>query len=463
MDRLETLSPLDGRYRDRVEPLIKIFSEKGLMQYRIKVEGEYFIALSEHPDIALRHFTEAEKQLVRRLNHLTIIDARIIKLIEVSGHGDRKATHHDVKAVEYFLKDHLEATSLHDVTEWIHFALTSEDVTNIAYSLMLSDALETIIIPSLEKLRLAIEKRAQNYKNIPMLARTHEQPASPTTLGKEFKCFSSRLARQLKQLKQFEILTKLNGATGNYNAHYAAYPNINWIEFTIKFIEGFNKNRVIRLAPNLITTQIEPHDTYAELFDIIRRINTIIFDLQQDMRRYISDEWLMQKPTPGAIGSSTMPHKINPKEFENAKGNLQIASDFLNCFSNKLPISLLQRDLSDSTMERNFGVALGYALVAYTSILKGLEKITPDEAKMKQAIETHPEIISEGIQTILRRVGLETPYEKLHPLLQRKKMTLEDFKEFIDNLKITENLKTELHALSPMNYTGLAAKLVEIE
>lgn len=463
MDRLEALSPLDGRYRDHLEKLAEIFCEKGLMQYRILVEAEYLIALSEHPETDLRNFGEEEKRRLIHQQHLTIIDARIIKMIEIAGHGDRKATHHDVKAIEYFLKDHLGTTSLRDVTEWIHFALTSEDITNIAYALKLRDALEKIIIPLLNRIYHIIEGKAREYKSVAMLARTHEQPASPTTLGKEFKVFAERLKRQLNKLKHFEVLTKLNSATGNYNAHYAAYPNIDWIQFSQDFIESFNKNHTIRLMPNLFTTQIEPHDTYAELFDIMRRINIILYSFQQNIRRYIGDEWLVQKSTTGEIHSSTMPHKINPKELENAKGNLKIANALFNCFSTELPVSELQRELSDSTIERNFGTALGYCVISYQNILQGLEKVTPDEIEMKHALEKHPEIISEAIQTILRREGLETPYEKLHAMMQKKKMTREDINQFIDNLKITENLKVELHAINAANFTGLAAKLADMD
>lgn len=463
MDRLEALSPLDGRYRNHLEKLTKIFCEKGLMQYRILIETEYLIALSEHPETDLRKFSEEEKRHLRHQQHLITIDARIIKMIEIAGYKGRKATHHDAKAIEYFLKDHLGATSLKDIIEWVHFALTSEDVTNIAYALMLRDAIEKIIIPLLNSVYNVIEGKAREYKNIAMLARTHEQPASPTTLGKEFKVFAERLKRQLNQLKHFEVLAKLNSATGNYNAHYAAYPEVDWIQFSQNFIQSFNKNHTIRLVPNLFTTQIESHDTYAELFDIMRRINIILYAFQQNIRRYIGDGWLVQKTASGEIHSSTMPHKINPKELENAKGNLKIANALFNCFSTELPVSELQRDLSDSTIERNFGTALGYCVISYQNILQGLEKVTPDEIEMTYALEKHPEIISEAIQTILRREGLENPYEKLHVLTQKKKIREEDLKQFINSLNITENLKAELNAFNPLNYTGLAAKLAEMD
>lgn len=463
MDRLDTLSPLDGRYRDKIEPLINIFSEKGLMQYRIMVEGEYLIALSEHPEIALRPFTESEKRLIRNLQCLTIIDARIIKLIEMSGYRDRGATHHDVKAIEYFMKDHFETTTLRNATKWVHFALTSEDITNIAYGLMLSEALGVIIIPLIEKLHRVIEGYALEYKDISMLGRTHEQPASPTTLGKEFKVFAARLTRQVIQLRNHTILTKLNGAVGNYNAHYVSYPKVNWIEFTKNFIESFNRNRIIRLEPNLITTQIEPHDTYAELFDILRRLNTILLDFQQDIRRYISDNWLIIKSRSGEIGSSTMPHKINPKEFENAKGNLILANAILTCFSSQLPVSLLQRELFDSTIERNFGTALGYSLVGYTSILDGLGKITVNKESIVRALEEHPEITTEALQTILRREGYEGAYEKLYQLVHGQKVTKEGLEKIISGLAIPEEIKNELKNITINNYTGLARQLVGVD
>ncbi len=461
MDKLEAISPIDGRYRRYTEPLADIFSEKGLIRYRVRVEGEYLLYLSEHSEIGTREFSGEEKDLVGRLYDVSTKDAGIVKAIEVKGHGNIKATNHDVKAVEYFMKEKLRGTSLDDSLEWIHFALTSEDVNNLAYGLMLSDGVGRVVLPTVEELYGTIEGLAQQYKDVPMLARTHGQPASPTTFGKEFKVFASRLRRQVDQLLAYEILVKLNGATGNYNAHQVAYPQVNWIAFTRDFIERFNDGKRIRVKPNLVTTQIEPHDTYAELFDNLRRLNTIIIDFDQDMWRYISDDWIKQKPVEGEVGSSTMPHKVNPIDFENSEGNLGIANALLGYFATKLPISRLQRDLSDSTVERNFGVALGHSLIGYKSAQKGLSKIAVNEQRAVEELENHPEVISEAIQTVLRREGAEMPYERLKELTRGRKPTMNDFRAFIDGLGVSPEVKEELRQISPTNYTGIARLLVE--
>src|SRR3989344_860418 len=463
MDELEALCPLDGRYRKYVELLAKIFSEQGLMRHRVIVEGEYLIALSENPQIGLRGFSELEKVFIRGLYNLSLEDAKIIKAIETKGYGELKPTRHDVKAVEYFIKIKLVNTSLRDSLEWIHFALTSEDVNNLAYALMLSTGISDIITPAIVEVKERLDILAQENKNIPMLARTHGQSASPTTFGKEFKVFYSRLKRQLELLVSHSIQVKMNGATGNYNAHHVAYPNINWIEFTKELIERFNPGREIKLVPNLITTQIEPHDTYTELFGIVARINVIFLDFVQDIWRYISDDWIQQKAVEGEVGSSTMPNKINPIDFENAEGNLGEANKSFEYFSAKLPISRLQRDLSDSTVERNFGVSFGYCLVAYKSLLRGLSKITVNKTRVIEALENHPEVISEAIQTILRREGIETPYERLKALTRGRKITLEDLAKFIDDLKVSDKVKGELKQITPTNYIGIAKLLVEMD
>ncbi len=463
MDPLEAISPIDGRYRKITEPLAEFFSEKALIKYRIVVEGEYFIALSEHPQIDLKEFSKEEKLLIRKLYNPSLDDAKIVKTIETKGYKNIKPTNHDVKAVEYYLKDRLKETSLEDCLEWIHFALTSEDINNIAYGLMLSTSIEKIMLPELEKLHDNIDGFAKLYKLISMLARTHGQPASPTTFGKEFDVFSSRLERQINQLKSHEFLVKLNGATGNYNAHVAAYPDVNWIKFSSDFIESFNAGKKLKLKPNIITTQIEPHDTYSELFDNFKRINTILIKFNQDNWRYISDDWIKQKPVEGEVGSSTMPHKINPIDFENSEGNLlSIANALFESFSRNLPLSRLQRDLSDSTVERNFGVAFGHSLIAYKSTLKGLSKITVNEEKITHALENHPEVISEAIQTILRKEGQEMPYEKLKELTRGKKTTIQDLTSFIEELAVSENIKTKLKQITPKNYIGIADKLAEL-
>lgn len=462
MDRLDAISPIDGRYRKHTEPLADFFSEKGLIKYRLIVEGEYFIFLSDHLQIRVRNFSEEEKRLIRKLYDLSTEDAEIVKAIEIKGYNDLKATNHDVKAVEYYMKEKLKETSLKDSLEGIHFALTSNDINNIAYSLMLSDSFEKVILPTAEELYEKIEEFAQKYKNTIILARTHGQPSSPTTMGKEFKVFSSRLKRQLNQLKNHKILAKLSGATGNYNAHQIAYPEVDWIKFTENFIEGFNKERKIKLKPNFITTQIESHDSYTELFDNLRRLNTIIIDFNQDIWRYISDDWIRLKPIEGEVGSSTMPQKVNPIDFENSEGNLSVANALFEFFSRKLPISRLQRDLSDSTVKRNFGVALGHSLIGYKSTLKGLSKITIDEEKVIEEIEKNPQLIAEAIQTILRRENIKGAYEKLKELTRGKKVTMDDFYRFIDGLNISNNIKIELKQITPKNYIGIAKLLAEI-
>ncbi len=460
MDKLEAISPIDGRYRRYTEPLAEFFSEKALIKYRVQVEGEYLIFFSEHPQIGTRNFSEEEKGLVRKLYDLSTEDAGMVKAIEVKGYGQIKPTNHDVKAVEYFMKECLKGTSLEDSLEWIHFALTSEDVNNLAYGLMLSDALREVVLPAIGEVYRAIEWLAQTYKDVPLLARTHGQSASPTTFGKEFKVFSSRIKRQLDQLNDSEILVKLNGATGNYNAHAVAYPQVDWLNFTSDFIRKFNTEGRIKLIPNLITTQIEPHDSYVELFDNMRRLNIIMIGFNQDLWRYISDEWVTQKPADGEVGSSTMPHKINPIDFENSEGNLGIANALFDYFSRKLPISRLQRDLSDSTVEKNFGVAFAHSLVGYTSILKGLSKIKVNEPKVIEELKKHPEVISEAIQTVLRREGMKMPYERLKDLTQGRTVIMDDFRIFIDSLSIPEMVKEELRQITPQNYTGIASLLV---
>ena len=459
MDALENISPIDGRYRGYTEILSRYFSEKAFMRYRIMAEGEYLITLSENFHIGLRRFTSAEKKRVRNLYELTTKDANIIRDIERKGYGGIPATNHDLKAIEYFLKLKLKNTSLRRATEWIHFGLTSEDATNLAYALMLSDALANVVVPTLSRVEAALRALSRAHAGIPMLARTHGQPASPTTFGKEMNFFRMRLNRQFGQLKQFRILAKLNGATGNYNALVAAYPKIDWIAFSKKFIGVFNKNRFIKLEPNLVTTQIEPHDTYAELFDILRRTNTILLGLNQDIWRYVSDGWLAQKSVKGEVGSSTMPHKINPWFFENSEGNLGTANALFGFFSAKLPISRLQRDLSDSTSMRNFGTAFGHCLIGYEYLLKGLARVHVDRDVIGSALKHHPEVITEAIQTVLRREGVAMPYEKLKELTRGREVTLLDLREFIETLPLRPTTKNELKKITPENYIGLAKKL----
>ncbi|MBI2630949.1 adenylosuccinate lyase [Candidatus Nomurabacteria bacterium] len=449
------INSLDGRYFEKTRALAPYFSEEALMRYRVMMEVEYLIALSAIGKTALRKFSPAEIKILRSLyGNFNDASYENIKNIE-------KTTNHDVKAVEYFIKEKLAKTSLKDSVEWVHFALTSEDTNNISYALMISDSLDYVIKPAISRIVTELNNLAKKYKNLPMLARTHGQPASPTTFGKEMSVFAHRLDRGLNHLLGQRILVKLNGASGNYNAHMAAYPNVDWLKFTKDFILRLDKlePRTLHLEPNLITTQIESHDSYVELFDRFKRLNNMLIDFNQDMWRYISDEWVGQIPKKGETGSSTMPHKINPIDFENSEGNLGLANSLFEFFARKLPISRLQRDLSDSTVERAVSTAFGHSLLAYVMLEKGLGKISVNETKIKEDLSKHPEVIAEAIQTILRREDLEMPYEKLKELTRGKKVELADIHEFIKNLSVNDKIKKELLKITPENYTGLASKL----
>lgn len=447
------INPLDGRYFEKTRTLAPYFSEEALMKYRVMVECEFLITLSEARITGLRRFNSAEIKKVRALyENFSDKSYSRIKSFE-------KTTNHDVKAVEYFIKESLKKTSLKNAIEWVHFGLTSEDTNNCAYGLMLSLSSKDIILPALKRIEANMRSYTRKYKALPMLARTHGQSASPTTLGKEFAVFASRLKRQLETLSKNKISIKLNGATGNYNAFVAAYPKANWIKFTKKFTAHLAKISKAKLEANLITAQIEPHDTYAELSDNMRRINIILLDFNQDMWRYVSDGYIAQKPKAGEVGSSTMPHKINPIDFENSEGNLGLANALFNFFSNKLPISRLQRDLSDSTVERAFGTAFGHSFSAYASLEKGLSKISVNEKMIKGDLEAHPEVIAEAIQTVLRRENYPVPYEALKELTRGKEVSMQDFALFIDNLKVPSKIKAELKKFTPSSYAGLASKL----
>lgn len=445
------ISPLDGRYFEKTRALAPYFSEEALMKYRVMVEIEYLIALSENK--AFRKITPNEIKIIRNLyEKFDQISYKKIKKIEMT-------TNHDVKAVEYFIKKELSKTSLKDIIEWVHFALTSEDTNNLAYGLILSEATAKVLAPKLKEINYELKLLAKRHKNLSMLSRTHGQPASPTTFGKEINVFACRLERGLDHLLGQKIMVKLNGASGNYNAHTIAFPKIDWLKFSKNFVLTLNRNLIFKLELNETTTQIEPHDSYIELFDRFKRMNNMLIDLNQDMWRYISDNWITQKTKEGEIGSSTMPHKINPIDFENSEGNLSLANALFEFFGRKLPISRLQRDLSDSTVERAFGTAFGHSYLAYISILKGLGKINVNELKIKEDLNNHPEVITEAIQTILRREGVTMPYEKLKELARGKKVTLEDIHNFINSLEIKEKIKKELLAVTPENYIGLASKL----
>jgi len=452
----DAINPLDGRYSPKTRVLASFYSEFALTKYRIIMEGEYLIALSLSGKTDLRRFSASEINKIRSIYDISQSDFERIKKIE-------HTTNHDVKAVEYFLKEKLKKTSLKNCMEWVHFALTSEDTNNIAYALIIRDSLEQVFIPTIENINSEINLLAKKYRDLPMLSRTHGQSASPTTFGKEMRVFSKRIEKRLEGLQSIKIQAKLNGATGNYNAHMAAYPNVDWIAFSKKFINEFNKKHSQKLEANLVTTQIECHDSYVAVFDTVRRINTILLDFNQDIWRYISDGWLGQMPKKGEVGSSTMPHKVNPIDFENSEGNLGVANALFEFYARKLPISRLQRDLSDSTVERTFGTALGHTYVAYLSLLKGLSKITVNEVAMKEALLAHPEVIAEAIQTVLRRENYPIPYESLKALTRGKVVTMQDFSDFIDKLNVSKDIKKELQGFSPSSYTGLASKIATLK
>jgi len=459
---LHVISPVDGRYSEYTKDLASIFSEAGLMRFRVLVESEYLIALSELRSTDLRKFSKKEKELVRSLYAVPFKDAQIIHEIESVGYKHIKATNHDVKAVEYYMAEKLAHTSLRDCVSWLHFALTSEDTNNLAYGIMMSAGLEQTLIPMLKKISVALHGFAKMYADVPMLSRTHGQPATPTTFGKEWRVFAKRVDRGLRTLEAFQISVKLNGATGNYNAHVAAYPKIDWMKFTARFVKTLNTISASSLEPNFFTTQIESHDSYAELFDILRHVNTILIGLNQDIWRYISDGWIIQRSIEGEVGSSTMPHKVNPIRFENSEGNLGVANALCSHFSNKLPISRLQRDLSDSTVERNFGVAFAHSLIGYAYLLQGLGQIEVHSGEALRTLQNHPEVIAEAIQTILRREGASLPYEKLKELTRGKKLTLQDLHSFISALHVSRKVKKELLAITPENYLGIASKLAKL-
>ena len=447
MNTLSNISPLDGRYANSIAELSKYFSESALMGYRLKVEIEYLIALSNEKSINdLPPFSKDEQERLRKIyQNFNLVGAEKVKEIEAT-------TNHDVKAIEYYIQGKVKK-SLHP---WIHFALTSEDVNNLSYSLMWQDGLKQVYQSSLQLVNKELKKLARKYKEASMLALTHGQPATPTTFGKELAVFCSRLDRQIGQIKSHILLGKFSGATGTWSAHVAAYPNGNWRRFASKFIKSLG------LKPNLITTQIESHDSLAESFHQVVRINSILTDLCRDMWSYISRGILVQKKVAGEVGSSTMPHKINPIQFENAEGNLGIANGLLNHLATKLPISRIQRDLTDSTTLRNQGVALGHSYLALQNILKGLSRITINKVQMSAELNNHWEVLGEAIQTILRKSGKQDAYEQLKSLTQGQSINAESMYEFVSGLKISDEDKQTLLELTPELYTGLSSKLVDL-
>lgn len=447
---ITAISPIDGRYASKINELTECFSEYALLKNRVKVEIIWLIALCAEPQIRqCRALTEEEESfLLKIIEEFTPEEAKKIKKIEA-------ITNHDVKAVEYYLKEKIASTKLDEISEFIHFACTSEDINNLSHALMLKDGLQ-VVVQVQHQVISEISALAKVFKNIPMLARTHGQTASPTTIGKELAVFAQRLKKQTEKEIEVELLGKLNGAVGNFNAHISAYPEIDWIKLTKEVIE-----QNLNLTQNLFTTQIEPHDYMSELFDTMARWNTILIDFNRDIWTYISMAYFGQKTIAGEIGSSTMPHKVNPIDFENSEGNCGLANAIFQHLSAKLPISRLQRDLTDSTVLRNMGVGFGYSLIAYKSTLKGLSKLKINEQKLADDLDNAWEVLAEPIQTVMRKAGIEKPYEKLKELTRGQKIDRQVIIQFIESLDLDHEDKQRLIALSPSSYTGLAAQITD--
>lgn len=445
LTKLTAISPIDGRYRDKCEALAGYFSEYALIRYRVLVEVEYFIALCELPLPQLKDVDKTALEALRDVyRQFTEADALRVKEIE-------RTTNHDVKAVEYLLKEKMDKLGLHPYKEFIHFGLTSQDINNTSIPYSLKEALAEVYNPMLDELIAKLQSLAEEWREIPLLAHTHGQPASPTRLGKEIEVFVDRLTKQVAMLRTLKAPAKFGGATGNFNAHSVAYPQVDWISFANRFV-----NEVLGLDRSQVTTQIEHYDNLAAIFDNLRRINTILIDLCRDIWSYVSMEYFKQKIKAGEVGSSAMPHKVNPIDFENAEGNLGIANAILGHLSAKLPISRLQRDLTDSTVLRNVGVPMAHTVVSFQSILKGLNKLIVNQEKILGDLEHNWAVVAEGIQTILRRESYPNPYEALKALTRTNKaITHEDIALFIDGLDVSESVKEELRRLSPQTYTGI--------
>lgn len=442
---LYAISPIDGRYHRQTAGLQPYFSEAALIRYRVRIEIEYFIALCELPLPQLDGFPKEQFPALREVyQQFGEAEASAVKEIE-------QTTNHDVKAVEYFIKSRLEALGLASFGEFIHFGLTSQDINNTAVPLLLKEAVQAEILPMLQNITERLSILTATWAHVPMLARTHGQPASPTRLGKELKVFVERLERQLEWVSAVPYAAKFGGATGNFNAHYVAYPHLDWTHFADHFV-----NHTLGLVRSRYTTQIEHYDQLAAFCDALKRIHTILIDLNRDVWEYISLNYFKQKIKEGEIGSSAMPHKVNPIDFENSEGNLGLANALLEHLSAKLPISRLQRDLTDSTVLRTLGVPLAHALIAYRSLLKGLDKLELNQAALHKDLEDNWAVVAEGIQTILRREGFPKPYEALKELTRKnEKITAAAIAEFIEGLAVTEGVKAELRAITPFNYTGI--------
>jgi adenylosuccinate lyase len=451
LSSLSALSPLDGRYAVKVDALRTTLSEAGFMHHRVKVEVSWLLALAEAGFDEIKPFSDDAKALLNKLvAEFSEADAQRIKDIEA-------VTNHDVKAVEYWLKEKVAGSAeLVAASEFIHFACTSEDINNTSHGMMLKTARDSVMVPALQKVIARLTELAHTNADVPMLSRTHGQPASPTTLGKEMANVVARLQRAIKRIEQVEILGKMNGAVGNYNAHLSAYPAYDW--------ENFSKNVIeqrLGLTYNPYTIQIEPHDYMAEMFDAFARTNTVLLDLNRDIWGYISVGYFKQKTKAGEIGSSTMPHKVNPIDFENSEGNMGLANALLRHLSEKLPVSRWQRDLTDSTVLRNIGVAFGYTLLAYDSCLRGLNKLETNPERLAADLDATWEVLAEPVQTVMRRYGIENPYEQLKELTRGKGISKEALREFVLTLAIPQDAKDLLLAMTPANYIGIAAKLAK--
>lgn len=448
LNRLTAISPVDGRYRGKVDQLGNYFSEFALIRYRVQVEIEYFIALCELPLPQLADFDKRHYAALRDIyNNFSLSDAERVKEIE-------QTTNHDVKAVEYFIKEKMDALKLGDEREFVHFGLTSQDINNTATPYSLKAATHEVYNPAIDELVAKLRELADEWRTVPMLAHTHGQPASPTSLGKEIRVFVERLDKQLAQLRAIPFPAKFGGATGNFNAHSVAYPTIDWVAFANRFV-----NETLGLERSQYTTQIEHYDNIAALFDAYKRVNTILIDLARDMWTYISMEYFKQKIKAGEVGSSAMPHKVNPIDFENAEGNLGLANALFEHLASKLPISRLQRDLTDSTVLRNIGVPVAHTLIAISSLMKGLGKLIINRDAIDRDLDNNWAVVAEGIQTILRREKYPNPYEALKALTRTNKgIGQADIAAFIDGLDVPESVKTELRALTPHTYIGIFAK-----
>ena len=442
---LNAITPIDGRYSEKTESLKQYFSEAALIKYRLLVEVEYFIALCNLPLPQLKEFPAKKHQLLRKLNtDFNNEDAKKIKDIE-------GITNHDVKAVEYFIKEEFDKLGLEDFKEFIHFGLTSQDINNTAIPLSIKEAMEENYLPHLKKILKSLEKKAKEWTEVAMLARTHGQAASPTRLGKEIQVFIERIENQLALLKNIPFTAKFGGSTGNFNAHHLAYPEIDWVNFANEFTSS-----TLGLERQQTTTQIEHYDNLAAMMDNLSRINTILVDFSRDIWTYVSMDYFKQKIKKGEIGSSAMPHKVNPIDFENAEGNLAMANVIFRFLSGKLPISRLQRDLTDSTVLRNIGVPFSHTIIAFSSLEKGIDKLLLNKDAIDRDLENNWAVVAEAIQTILRREGFSNPYEALKELTRtNKEITKKSIADFIENLKVSKKVKKELLAISPFNYTGI--------